>query len=254
MKVLILEDEALSAKRASQLLIEFDPAIEVVDILDSVEDAENWLNHNPEPDLMLLDIHLSDGLCFDLFENITVKCPVIFTTAYDQYALQAFKMNSIDYLLKPLDKGDLARAMNKYHGLNRDLQGFSALDIVKLQSTIQMLTKKYKTRFLVRFGDTIHFKNVEEVAYFYADDKLVYMVTDEGKKFLMDSNLETLEELLDPVLFFRVNRKVIAKIESIQKVKTLLSSRLQVFLKPVFNQDVFVSKYKSQEFKSWLDS
>jgi two-component system response regulator LytT len=254
MKVLILEDEALSAKRASQLLIEIDPAIEVADILDSVEDAAEWLGKNPEPDLMLLDIHLSDGLCFDLFENVTVKCPVIFTTAYDQYALQAFKINSIDYLLKPLDKGDLTRAMDKYKSLTHGKYGISATDIEKLKSTIEMLTKKYKNRFLVRFGDTILFKNIEEVAYFYADDKLVYMVTNEGKKYLMDNNLESLEEILDPMMFFRVNRKVIAKIESIQKVKTLLSSRLQVFLKPAFNQDVFVSKYRSHDFKSWLDS
>lgn len=254
MKVLILEDETLSAQRASQLLTEYDPHIEVVDILDSVEEATTWLDRNPEPDLMLLDIHLADGLCFDLFENVTVKSPVIFTTAYDQYALQAFKINSIDYLLKPLDKMDLARALDKYHSLRSDQRNISALDIDKLRSTIQQLTKKYKTRFLVRFADTIHFKNVDEVAYFYADDKAVFLVTTDGKKHLMDSNLESLEELLDPALFFRVNRKVIARIEAIQKVKTLLSNRLQVFLKPPFEQDVFVSKYRSNDFKSWLDN
>ena len=254
MKVLILEDEALSARRASQLLTEYDADIEVQHVLDSIEEAAIWLNQNPEPDLMLLDIHLSDGLCFGLFDKVTVKSPVIFTTAYDQYALQAFKINSIDYLLKPLDKGDLTRALDKYHHLKHDRKSISTLDIENLRKTIQALTKKYKTRFLVRYGDTIHFKNIEEVAYFYADDKVVFMVTNEGKKYLMDSNLESLEEMLDPALFFRINRKVIARIEAIQKVKSLLSSRLQVFLKPVFNQDVFVSKYKSHEFKNWLDN
>lgn len=254
MKVLILEDETLSAERASQLLLEYDPDIEVADVLESVEEAAAWLGRNPEPDLMLLDIHLADGLCFDLFDNTTVKSPVIFTTAYDQYALQAFKINSIDYLLKPLDKDDLTRALDKYHSLRSDQRNVSALDIEKLRSTIQQLTKKYKTRFLVRFADTIHFKNIDEVAYFYADDKVVFLVTTEGKKYLIDSNLETLEDLLDPALFFRINRKVIARIESIQKVKTLLSNRLQVFLKPAFDQDVFVSKYRSHDFRCWLDN
>ena len=254
MKIIILEDEALSARLACQLLTEYDPDIEVQQVMDSIEEAAAWLNNNPEPDLMLLDIHLSDGLCFGLFEKTNVKSPVIFTTAYDQYALQAFKINSIDYLLKPLDKGELTRALDKYHLLKHDRKSISTQDIENIKQTIQSLTKKYKTRFLVRFGDTIHFKYTEEVAYFYADDKVVFMVTNEGKKYLMDSNLETLEEMLDPALFFRINRKVIAKIESIQKVKSLLSSRLQVFLKPLFNQDVFVSKYKSQEFKNWLDN
>ncbi|WP_031527387.1 LytR/AlgR family response regulator transcription factor [Dyadobacter crusticola] len=254
MKVLILEDEALSAKRASQLLTEYDPDIQVLDILDSVEDAASWFSQNPEPDLLLLDIHLADGLCFDLFEQVTVKSPVIFTTAYDQYTLQAFKINSIDYLLKPLDKAELSRALDKYHSLNRDYRNITASDIEKLRSTIQQLTKKYKTRFLVRYADTIHFKNVEEVAYFYADDKVVFMVSTDGKKYLMDSKLESLEEVLDPSLFFRMNRKVIARIESIQKVKTLLSYRLQVYLKPPFDQDIFISKYRSQEFKNWLDN
>lgn len=254
MNVLILEDEALSAKRASQLLTEYDPEIQIAEILDSIEDAATWLKENAEPDLILLDIHLADGLCFALFEQVNVKSPVIFTTAYDHYALQAFKMNSIDYLLKPLDKSDLARALDKYHSLQQDRRSLSAIDIEKLRSTITQLTKKYKTRFLVRFADTIHFKNVDEVAYFYADDKVVFMVTMDGKKHLMDSNLESLEEALDPDIFFRINRKIIARIESIQKVKSLLSSRLQVYLKPAFTQEVYVSKYRSQEFKNWLDN
>jgi len=253
MKVLILEDEALSASRASQLLLECNPATQVLGTLESIEEAAAWFNENPEPDLLLLDIHLSDGLCFGLFEHISIKCPVIFTTAYDRYALQAFKMNSIDYLLKPIDKQDLSRALAKYEALNPSRE-IVPIDLQNLRSTLQLLTKKYKTRFLVKYADTLLFKNVDEVAYFYADDRVVFLVTNDGKKFLVDSNLENLEEVLDPTLFFRVNRKIIAKVESIQKVKTLLSSRLQVFLKPSFNQEVYVSKYKSQEFKDWLDS
>lgn len=254
MKVLILEDEALSAKRASQLLVECDPGVEVVDCIESIEEAAIWFNQHPEPDLILLDIHLSDGLCFNLFERVDVQSPVIFTTAYDQYALQAFKINSIDYLLKPLDKGELSRALTKFRGLNQRKKGISPLEIEKIRITIESLTKRYKSRFLVKFGDTIQFKNIDEVAYFYADDKVVFMVTNDAKKYLVDNNLESLEEVLDPMLFFRVNRKVIARIEAIQKVKTLLSSRLQVFLKPAFDQEIFISKYKSHEFKTWLDN
>lgn len=254
MKVLILEDEALSAKRASQLLTEFDPSIEVIETLESIEDAVIWLRHNPEPDLMLLDIHLSDGLCFNLFERVSVKSPVIFTTAYDQYTLQAFKINSIDYLLKPLDKAELNNALSKYHTLMQDRKSISSFDIQRIKQTIQSLSKKYKNRFLVKFGDTILFKNINEVAYFYADDKVVYLVTNEGRKYLIDYNLESLEEILDPQLFFRINRKLIVGIDAVQKVKTLLNSRLQVYLKPVFDQDMYVSKEKSPEFKVWLDN
>jgi two-component system response regulator LytT len=253
MKVLILEDEALSATRASQLLLECNPKTEVLGTLESVEEAAAWFNDNPEPDLLLLDIHLSDGLCFGLFERIAVKCPVIFTTAYDRYALQAFKMNSIDYLLKPLDKQDLTRALAKYEALNPTRE-VVPIDLENLRNTLQLLTKKYKTRFLVKYADNLLFKNVDELAYFYADDRVVFLVTNDGKKHLIDNNLESLEEVLDPAVFFRVNRKIIAKIDAIQKVKTLFSSRLQVFLAPPFNQEVYVSKYKSQEFKSWLDS
>ncbi len=254
MKVLILEDEALSAKRASQLLNEFDPSIEVVETLESVEDAAAWLRHNPEPDLMLLDIHLSDGLCFNLFDRYAVKSPVIFTTAYDQYTLQAFKINSIDYLLKPIDKHELNNALAKYHTLMQDRKSISSFDIQRIKQTIQSLSKKYKNRFLVKFGDTIQFKNINEVAYFFADDKVVYLVTNEGRKYLIDYNLESLEEILDPQLFFRINRKLIVGIDAVQKVKTLLNSRLQVFLKPTFEQDTYVSKERSPEFKVWLDN
>lgn len=254
MRVLILEDEALSAKRASQLLREFDPTIEVADILESIEEGVSWLSKNPEPDLLLLDIHLSDGLCFRIFERITVNSPVIFTTAYDQYALQAFKVNSIDYLLKPLDKTELQNALIKYRNLNAARGGISLADIRKIEENMLSFSKKYKHRFLVKYADTILYKNIEEVAYFYADDKVVFLVTLEGRKYLIDYNLESLEELLDPHLFFRINRKIIARIQSIQKVKTLLSSRLQVFLKPAFEQNTFVSRERSPDFKIWLDN
>jgi two-component system, LytTR family, response regulator LytT len=253
MNVLILEDEILSAQRAKMLLHEHDPTISVVETIDSVEDATDWLSRNPEPDLMLVDIHLSDGLSFDLFKKVQIKSPVIFTTAYDQYAIQAFKMNSIDYLLKPLDKAELGFALNKFNALSQERKSLLTSDIQRIMQTFQASNKKYKNRFLVKFGDNIQFKNTDEIAYIFADDKITYLVSIEGRRFIIDYKLEQLEDLLDPQFFFRLNRKFIIRIDAVQKIKTLINSRLQVFLKPNFEQDIFVSKEKMSEFKTWLD-
>ncbi len=253
MDVLILEDEILSAQRAKALLYEHDPTISVVETIDSVEDATNWLSKNPEPDLILVDIHLSDGLSFDLFKKIQIKSPVIFTTAYDQYAIQAFKMNSIDYLLKPLDKSELGFALGKFKSLTQERKNFLTADIQRIMQSFHGLEKKFKNRFLVKFGDNIQFKNTDEIAYFFADDKITYLVSNEGRRFIVDYKLEQLEDLLDHNFFFRLNRKFIIRIDAVQKIKTLINSRLQVFLKPNFEQDIHVSKEKMSEFKSWLD-
>ncbi len=253
MNVLILEDETLSAQRAKSLLKEHDSNISVLETIDSVEDATTWFSKNPEPDLMLVDIHLSDGSSFDLFKKISVKSPVIFTTAYDQYAIQAFKLNSIDYLLKPLDKKELGNALNKYYSLTNDQKSLQSVDIQRISQTLQSMNKKYKNRFLVKYGDSIQFKNVEEIAYFFADDKIIYLVSNEGKRYIVDFKLEQLEDLLDPQYFFRLNRKVIVRIDSVQKIKSMINSRLQVFLKPNFEQEIFVSKERGSEFKTWID-
>jgi two-component system, LytTR family, response regulator LytT len=253
MNVLILEDETLSAQRAKTLLYEHDPTISVIETIDSVEDATDWLGKNPEPDLMLVDIHLSDGLSFDLFKKIQIKSPVIFTTAYDQYAIQAFKMNSIDYLLKPLDKSELGFALGKFKALTQERKSLLTTDIQRIVQSFQGSEKKFKNRFLVKFGDNIQFKNTDEIAYFFADDKITYLVSNEGRRFIIDYKLEQLEDLLDPNFFFRLNRKFIVRIDSVQKIKTLINSRLQIFLKPNFEQDIYVSKDKTSDFKSWLD-
>ena len=253
MNVLILEDEILSAQRAKTLLHEYDPTISVMETIDSVEDATEWLSCNPEPDLMLVDIHLSDGLSFDLFKKIQVKSPIIFTTAYDQYAIQAFKMNSIDYLLKPLDKSELGFALEKFNALSQERKILLTSDIQRFMQNFQASNKKYKNRFLVKFGDHIQFKNTDEISYFFADDKITYLVSNEGRRFIIDYKLEQLEEHLDPQFFFRLNRKFFVKIDAVQKIKTLMNSRLQVFLKPNFEQEIFVSKDKMGDFKTWLD-
>lgn len=253
MNVLILEDESLSAQRAKTLLQEHDPTISILETIDSVEDATEWLSCNPEPDLMLVDIHLSDGLSFDLFKKVQIKSPVIFTTAYDQYAIQAFKMNSIDYLLKPLDKSELGFALGKFNSLSQERKSLLTVEIQRIMQTFQASNKKYKNRFLVKSGDNIQFKNTDEIAYFFADDKITYLVSNEGRRFIVDYKLEQLEDLLDPQFFFRLNRKFVIRIDAVQKVKPLMNSRLQIFLKPNFEQEIFVSKDKTSEFKTWLD-
>jgi two-component system, LytTR family, response regulator LytT len=254
MKVLILEDEPLSAQRASDMLRVYDPNIEVVAAIDSVEEATQWLRQNPEPDLMLVDIHLSDGLSFRIFDQIPLKSSVIFTTAYDQYAIQAFKVNSIDYLLKPLDTQELSLALGKYYTLSRERKQLESSDIMRISQAIQAFQKKYKNRFLVKFGDTIQFKQVDEVAYFFADDKLVYLVANDGRRYLIDYRIEQLADVLDPQYFFRINRKMIVRIAAIHKIKNLINSRLQLFLQPIFEQEIFISKEKSTAFKTWLDA
>ena len=253
MNVLILEDEILSAQRAKSLLLEHDHTISVVETIDSVEDACIWLGKNPEPDLMLVDIHLSDGSSFDLFKKVSIKSPVIFTTAYDQYAIQAFKMNSIDYLLKPLDKAELGFALSKFKELTQERKSLLTTDIQRIVQSFQGSNKKFKNRFLVKFGDHIQFKNTDEIAFFFADDKITYLVSNDGRRFIVDYKLEQLEDMIDPNFFFRLNRKFIVRIDAVQKIKTLINSRLQVFLKPGFEQEVYVSKEKMSEFKAWLD-
>jgi two-component system, LytTR family, response regulator LytT len=253
MNVLILEDEGLAAERAANLLQEYDNGI-IVNTVDSVSESYTYLLNNPQPDLILADIHLSDGLSFELFRKLDVRSPVIFMTAYEQYAIDAFKVNSVDYLLKPLSQNDLNKAMRKYQSMSFDgTKKLSTAEIQRISENITEIRRKFKNRFLVKTGNTILFKNTEEIAYFFADDKLVYLVTNNGKQFIVDYKLEQLEDLLDPHIFYRINRKFIVRIESINKVKTLINSRLQVFLTPHFEQEIFISKEKMAEFKAWLD-
>jgi two-component system, LytTR family, response regulator LytT len=249
MNVLIIEDEPLAAERVEMLLKKHDPDFQILAVLDSVEETLKWFAENPAPDLMMVDIHLSDGQSFEIFRQIQVKSPVIFTTAYDQYAIQAFKVNSVDYLLKPVSMAELTVALEKL----RHFTALPAVDFQELAASIRNMTRSYKTRFLVKFGDHIQFKTLEEIAYFYADDKIVYLVSAENRRYIVDYRLEELEELLDPNIFYRLNRKFIIKLDAVKNIKTALNSRLQVFLKPHIDTDIYVSREKAQDFKAWLD-
>jgi two-component system, LytTR family, response regulator LytT len=253
MRVLILEDEKLSAERLCSLCLDLEPDTDILATLPSVAQAERWLTQNSLPDLMLVDIHLADGSSFELFRRVPVQAPLIFTTAYDRYAIEAFKHNSIDYLLKPIDRDELQRAFAKYSDWKDRRDTAKIVDIEALTEKIKQFNISYKQRFLVRFGDNLLYKNNTEIAYFYAEDKTVFLVSTDGKRFVIDYRLDQLDELLDPTSFFRVNRKFIIRIDAIQRMRSVLGSRLQLYLKPVPETDVYVSKERVAEFKAWLD-
>lgn len=250
MRVLIIEDEDLAAWSLISKLQRLDPAITVVATLDTVQAAVAWLRQNPAPDLAFFDIQLADGLSFEIFEQVKVPCPIIFTTAYDAYALRAFKVNSVDYLLKPVDQDDLARAFSKL----RQLRGPAALDADTIQRMMSAITpQQYKTRFLVKVGDHLTAVAAAGIDFFFGENKIVWLRHQNGRKYPVDYNLEQLEEMLDPELFFRLNRQYITTITAIKDVVTYSNSRLKVTLKdPLDKDDVLVSREKVEAFKNWM--
>jgi len=253
MKVLIVEDEGLATERLVDLLLQYDSKIQIVDCLDSVEDVVNYIPQNPSIDLIFMDIQLSDGLSFEIFKKIEIHIPIIFTTAFDQYAIQAFKVKSIDYLLKPISPVDLSRAMEKLLSLSNSFQRLNSVDLLKIAEGLKHLQKNYKTRFLVRYGDHLQSKNVTDIAYFYADGKEVYMIMRDKKKYLIEYTLEDLSDQLDPDVFYRLNRKFITCIDAVKDIRVYSNSRLKVVLVPESDMDVIVSREKVPVFKAWLN-
>lgn len=258
MKVLIVEDETPAAEQLAQFVRRYDSSVEIVDVLDSVDDSVEFLSRNPDLDLIFLDIHLSDGSSFDIFNDVKVCAPIIFTTAYDQYAIKAFKVNSIDYLLKPIKYEDLSAAIDKFHSLRGNNtaaapQSEPPIDLAAMQTMLQSLTHNYKKRFLIKAGEVIRFTTVEEIAYIYAEGKITYLVDNERRKFIIDYTLEELESLLDPKIFFRANRKIITKISSIRKIVNYQNSRLKITVHPEFMTDIIISREKTPLFQKWLD-
>ncbi len=251
MNVLIIEDEIPAAKRLRNLIAEHCYEAVVMDVVDSVEGATHWLNTFDKPDLIFMDIQLSDGLSFDIFNQTEVVSPVIFTTAYDQYALKAFKVNSVDYLLKPIDPVELESAFQKFKNLHHQSQEY---DRTAIQSLISSITQKgYKERFLVKVGQQLNYVQTKDIAYFYSEEGLVYALTSSNKRHVIDYTLEQLGDVLDPKNFFRINRKIIVGVESINKIHTYFNSRLKLELAPRTDMEVIVSRERVGDFKSWLD-
>ena len=255
MKVIIIEDEQLAAERLSNLIGAYDAEIEILTIIDSVEDAIEWLTNNEHPDLAFFDIQLADGLSFEIFEKSNVSCPVIFTTAYNEYALRAFKVNSIDYLLKPIDAEELAKAFEQYYQTQKKNEtAASAPSTEMLQEVLQMIQRKFKTRFVVKAGHQLLSVPVEDIAYFYSEHKTVWLKTSEGKKHALDYTLEQLEALIDPKSFFRLNRKYLAAYPAILQATSYSNSRLKIKLKGHDEkEEIVMSREKVGAFKRWMD-
>lgn len=249
MKILIIEDEKPAANRLERLLAPHFPDVRFGENLDTVTKAVRWFEENAAPDLIFCDIQLADGISFEIFEKVKVTAPVIFTTAYDQYAIRAFQVNAIDYLLKPIDPADLERAVDKF----KSRQVKPALDLELLKGLLHSERKVFKNRFLVRFGEKIQSVPVEEAAFFHSEERVTFLQTFAGKKYVLDSTLEQVESQIDPALFFRLNRKYLTKVDAVEEVLTYSNSRLKVKLKGCQDNDILISREKVAEFKGWLD-
>lgn len=246
MKAIIIEDELPASRRLSKLISETDPSIEIEKILDSVESSVEWFKQHPEPRLLFMDIHLSDGSSFEIFKKVNVQGPVIFTTAYNEYAIDAFKVNSIDYLLKPIKKQDLEAALFKLKNLHPNFTQ-EQLDNVSSEHTT-----KYKERFVIKFGNKIKTLTADEIAYFYSKDKLSFICDTEGRNYPFDMSLDKIESLLNPDIFFRVNRQILAHAKSIVDIQTSIKSRIILTLQPATTIESIISSERSSLFKKWL--
>lgn len=251
LNVLIIEDEALAAERLESLIREIDPEIHILAKLPSVREAVKWLSFN-QADLIFLDIQLSDGLSFSIFDQLSINTPVIFTTAYDQYAIKAFQLNSIAYLLKPIRRNELQDSLQKYQSLK---SAFS-IDFERLLATIQGKKPEYKKRFLIQTGDKIRKIETSDIAWLYAQDKCVFIRTFQNQTLPADSSLDNLEQLLDPAQFFRINRKYLVNMDAIANMVAWSRGRIKLELKPKTDDefDSVVSIDRSSDFKKWLNS
>jgi DNA-binding LytR/AlgR family response regulator len=251
MKVLIVEDEPLSAEHLIRTLNKVDKNIQVIKTLDSISNTVKFLSQEFELDLIFLDIHIADGNSFEIFSKINIDVPIIFTTAFNEYAIKAFKLNSIDYLLKPIGFDDLNNAIAKYYKLKSSNQ--KTFHTEKIENAISILIKNYKSRFLVKLGETISSIKIEDISFFIAEDGITLLVNNEGKRYPVDYSMDALEALISPDSFFRINRKVLVNINKIQQVHTYFNSRLKLAIKNLQEEESIVSRERVNDFKLWLD-
>ena len=252
MKFLIIEDEDPAALRLEKMIKELRPTCALLGRTDSVRSSIAWIKSNEKPDLIFMDIQLADGLSFEIFKEVKVNVPVIFTTAFGQYMLKAFKVNSIDYLLKPIDKEDLQQSISKFENLHEKRETVDTNVIQQLLGSLQK--KEYKRRFLIKSGDHFSHIAVEDIAYFYSEDSVLFLMTNTNKKYIIEFTVDKLMEQLDPECFFRINRKVVLNDKSIDKISSYFNSRLKLEIKPQPHFDIVVAREKVKAFKEWLDS
>lgn len=250
MKVFIVEDEQPAVNRLTKMLLEAFPSIQITGQADSIEKAVSYFNNHTDDQLIFMDIHLADGLSFEIFNQTTIEAPVIFTTAYDQYPLQAFKVNSIDYLLKPIDEAELRRAIQKHEQLHGKKTENPTDQMLKLLKDLNSLS--HKERIMIKRGQQLSYLKVDQIACFFAEGKFAYAVDTQYNKYILDNTLSTLENELSPRLFFRINRNLIVHIDAISKVHSWAGNRLQVELKGEAMVDTIVSRERVTSFKEWL--
>lgn len=252
MRILIVEDEPLAAAQLAAHISALRPDAKIEQVCDTVKSAVNWLQKHDAPDLAFFDIQLGDGLSFEVFEQVEFRQPVIFVTAYNQYAIQAFKVNSIDYLLKPIEREELDKALQKFDSLKKN--SFQTLTPEIVAQVISSLKKKkYKERFVVKIGTHLRMIEINEILYFYSFQKGTFAKHTDGKDYLLDQSLELLEELVDPAEFFRINRKYLVALNSIKDVLAYSNSRLKLKVQHAGEDDFLVAREKVRSFKKWLE-
>jgi len=249
-KVLIIEDEYPAAKRLEKMLLEISSDFEIIQRCDSIESSVQFLNSGTIPDLVMLDVQLGDGLSFDIFNQVEFSCPVIFTTAFDEYAIKAFELNSIDYLLKPINKEKLAKSIDKFKKLQ---QQTLTTDWKVLASLFERGKQDFKQRFLVYVGEHLHSIQTIDIAWFYSVEKSTFLTTKAGKSYPLDFSLDKLETMLSPIGFFRINRNYLIEYKSIKKIIILSKSRIKLLLEPSPSDEILVSSARTHEFREWLD-
>lgn len=257
MKILIVEDEELAVKKLQKTLAAVDVTAEVVGITDSIQGTVNWLNENDQPDLILMDIELADGQSFEIFNLVEMKCPVVFTTSYDEYALKAFKVNTIDYLLKPVQKEELEAALNKYRKLHSNttmIQGNADFNMDSLVKELQrkLQPKEYRKRFLVKLAQKLVSIEVDDICFFYSDGRLNFFKTKDNKKFVVDYTMDELEGMLDPTQYFRISRSFYVSVNSVEKIDDYFGNRIILTLQPGVDKEAIVSREKVTDFKKWM--
>jgi two-component system, LytTR family, response regulator LytT len=254
MKIIIIEDEAPALRRLEKLLRDIEPGIEVLQNFDSISGAVAYLQTKPAIDLIFSDIQLADGLSFEIFQQVPTEVPVIFTTAYDEYAIRAFKVNSIDYLLKPIEKEALQASINKYINLQKGNQVPDLQPILgQLLQQVQQAKTVYRQGFLVNYRDKFQRIDISEIAYFYSEAKLTHIVTHEGRKYPTPETLEELEANLDPQVFYRANRQFLISMQAVSLIASHLGGKLKLSLNPHTPEEVFVSREKATSFKEWMN-
>jgi DNA-binding LytR/AlgR family response regulator len=249
-KVLIIEDERPAAKRLEKMLLDVSVDFDIIGKCDSIESSIAFFESGIQPDLVMLDVQLGDGLSFEIFKTVEISCPVIFTTAFDEYAIKAFELNSIDYLMKPISREKLQKSIDKFNKLS---QQNNPLDLKRLVSLLDVEKRDFKQRFIVYVGEQIHTIQTTEIAYIYSVEKSTFIRTKGGKNFPVELSLDKLEQMLSPQDFFRINRQYFIAFESIKKISMLSKSRIKLLLEPTAADETLVSTARTAEFRGWLD-